>query len=154
MQMKIQVLLATMFFEKESDSFLDEMNIQTDIIIGNHPASIQKMEVIVNNEGKDVLIVNSLGNFISSESSQNSNLGMILNLELVKLAEDGKVYLNKVTYVPTYIQDNGNSSENRYKILDIKEEILNYENGMRNIDEKTYKKLKQGIVKIKELING
>jgi len=33
--MKIEVLLATMFFEKESNDFLDMMNIQTDIIIGN-----------------------------------------------------------------------------------------------------------------------
>lgn len=138
--------------QKELSEFL--INSGVDIILGNHPSSIQKMETRVNNEGKDVLIVNSLGNFISSEDSQNSNLGMILNLELVKIIEDGKVYLNKVTYVPTYIQDNGVSSENRYKILDIKEEILNYENGMQNIDEKTYKKLKQGLVKIKELING
>ncbi len=33
--MKIEVLLATMFYEKESDDFLDVMNIQTDIMIGN-----------------------------------------------------------------------------------------------------------------------
>lgn len=138
--------------QKELSEFL--INSGVDIIMGNHPSSIQKMETIVNNEGKDVLIVNSLGNFISAENSQNSNLGMILNIELVKLAEDGKVYLNKVTYIPIYIQDNGDYSENRYKILDIKEEILNYDNGVQNIDEKTYKKLKQGLVKIKELING
>ncbi len=33
--MKIEVLLATMFFAKEDNNFLDVMNIQTDIIIGN-----------------------------------------------------------------------------------------------------------------------
>lgn len=33
--MKIEVLLATMFYEKESEDFLDLMNIQTDLIIGN-----------------------------------------------------------------------------------------------------------------------
>ena len=32
---KVEVLLATMFFEKESDAFLDEMNVQSDIVIGN-----------------------------------------------------------------------------------------------------------------------
>lgn len=33
--MKIDILLATMFFENEDDNFLDEMNIQTDIVVGN-----------------------------------------------------------------------------------------------------------------------
>jgi len=130
------------------------VNLGVDIIIGNHPASLQKIETIINRDGKDVLIVNSIGNFISSEEYQNSNLGVILNIELIKLKEDEKVYLNKVSYIPTYIQDNGENAENRYKILDIKEEISNYENGMQNISDNTYKKLKQGLVKIKELING
>ncbi len=33
--MKVEVLLATMFFEKETPDFLDIMNVQTDIMIGN-----------------------------------------------------------------------------------------------------------------------
>lgn len=33
--MKIEVLLATMFYEKEPEKFLDVMNIQTDLVIGN-----------------------------------------------------------------------------------------------------------------------
>lgn len=33
--MKIEVLLAMMFYEQEAENFLDTMNIQTDIIIGN-----------------------------------------------------------------------------------------------------------------------
>jgi len=138
--------------QKELSEFL--VNSGVDIILGNHPSSIQKMETRVNDEGKDVLIVYSIGNFISSEQYQNSNLGMILKLDLIKMAEDDKVYLNKVTYVPTYIQDNSINSKNRYKILDIKEEISNYESGLKNIDEKTYKNLKQGLIRIKELING
>jgi len=138
--------------QMELSEFL--INSGVDIILGNHPSSIQKMETRTNKDGKDVLIAYSLGNFLSSEVHENSNLGMILNIELVKLVEDNKVYLNKVTYVPTYIQDNGTSSENRYKILDIKEEISNYEDDLKNVDEKTYKKLKNALVKIKELING
>lgn len=138
--------------QNELSEFL--INSGVDIIFGNHPSSIQKMETRINSEGKDVLIVYSLGNFLSSENSKNASIGMVLNIELIKLAKDDKVYLNKVTYVPTFLQDNGAFSENRYKVLDIKEEISNYENGTKNIDEKTYKKLKEGLVKIKELING
>jgi len=33
--MKIEVLLATMFFENEAENYLDEMNAQTDMVIGN-----------------------------------------------------------------------------------------------------------------------
>jgi len=138
--------------QKELTDYL--VNSGVDIIIGTHPSSLQKMETRVNNEGKDVLIVYSMGNFISSEEYQNSNLGMVLKIDLIKLAEEEKVYLNKVTYVPTYIKDNELNTENRYEILDIKEEMTNYENGIRNIDEKTYKKLKEGLIKIKELIKG
>jgi len=138
--------------QKELTNFL--VDIGVDIIIGNHPSSLQKMETRINKDGKDVLVIYSIGNFISSENYQNSNLSIVLNIELIKMAEDDKVYLNKVSYVPTYIQDTGTNSDNRYKILDIKEEISNYENGIQNVDEKTYKKLKQGLIKIKELING
>jgi len=138
--------------QKELSEFL--VNSGVDVILGNHPSSIQKMETRVNSEGKDVLVVYSLGNFIGDAEGRNSDLGMILNLELIKLTDDDKVYLNRVTYVPTYIQDNGINSVDRYKILDIKEEISNFEKGIRNIDGKTYNKLKQGLVKIKELING
>lgn len=138
--------------QEELSDFLVDSGV--DIIIGNHPSSLQKMETRINKNGKDVLVAYSLGNCISSENYKNSNLSMILNIELTKLAEDEKIYLNKVTYVPVYINDNGANSENRYQILDIKEEISNYENGNGNINEKTYNKLKQGLVKIKELING
>lgn len=33
--MNIEVLLSTMFFEREADDFLEKMNIQSDIVIGN-----------------------------------------------------------------------------------------------------------------------
>ena len=49
-------------------------------------------------------------------------------------------------------ESSGVSIKEASKDLDIKEEISNYENGIQNINEKTYRKLKQGLVKIKELI--
>lgn len=162
-QQGAEYIIASMHWGNAIGSRLTEEQIElsnllvdsgVDIILGNHPSSLQKMETRINKEGKDVLIVYSLGNFMSSESYQNSNLSMILNIELIKLAEDNTVYLNKVTYVPVYMHDNGINSENRYQILDIKEEIANYENGMQNVSEKVYNKLKQGLLKIKELING
>ena len=33
--MRIEVLLATMFFENEPQNYLEEMNIKTDLIVGN-----------------------------------------------------------------------------------------------------------------------
>ena len=43
--MKIQILLATMFFYNEDENYLNDMNIQTDIIIGNQ-CDITKDETI------------------------------------------------------------------------------------------------------------
>ncbi len=44
--MKIDVLLATMFFEQESPDYLDQMNIETDIVIGNQ-CDYEKTEVLL-----------------------------------------------------------------------------------------------------------
>ena len=46
--MNIEILLATMFFEKEDDTFLDNMNIETDMIIGNQ-CDINEDRIFVHN---------------------------------------------------------------------------------------------------------
>ena len=53
--MKIEVLLAMMFFEKEQPSFLEDMNLQSDLIIGNQCDDNENREFLHNGNKVTVL---------------------------------------------------------------------------------------------------
>ena len=111
------------------------------------------MEVRTTAEGKNVFIAYSTGNFISASKYNNSNIEMILNIEVTKSANSSETRLTKVTYVPVYLLDNGRNAKERYKLLDIAEEITRYEAGNRErITENTYKSLNAAINTIEKLI--
>ena len=137
--------------QKDLADFL--FNNGADFILGSHPASLQPMEVRQNSDGKNVYISYSTGNFISASKYNYSNIEMVLNIEITKSGETGETYLNRVTYIPVYLQDKGAGVTNRYKLLDIPAEINKYESGDTNgIDKKTYNALKQALTDIDRLI--
>lgn len=124
-----------------------------DLIIGAHPSALQPMEIIQNSEGQDCLIAYSLGDFTSDFESENSNLELILNVQLFYNAEENKVSLYKVDYVPVYMNDYGSKQTvNRYKLLDIKNEIANYGIEGSTLDKETYDKLVRGIDRLNSII--
>ncbi len=59
--MKIEILLATMFYEKEDNEFLNKLNLQTDIIIGNQTNYIRDENSHYNGYGVKVLSRNARG---------------------------------------------------------------------------------------------
>lgn len=136
--------------QKELADYLFECG--ADYILGGHPASLEPMETRENSSGQNVFIAYSTGNFISSKKYTNSELEIILNLEITKVATTGETYLTKVTYTPIYLLDNGKNAENRFELLDMKSEIASYEAGENNISEEMYNKLKTGLTKISTLL--
>ena len=69
-----------------------------DMIIGAHPHVVQPMKVEKNEkDGKDVLVVYSLGNFISNMNTADTRGGAIAWVELCR-DENGKVKLGKAEY--------------------------------------------------------
>ena len=124
-----------------------------DIIIGAHPSVIQKMEILQNKEGKDCLVAYSLGDFTSDFSYENSNLELILNIQIYYDAENDSASLYKVDYVPIYMNDYGAKIKvDRYKLLDMKREIANYGKEGSSLDKATYEKLVRGIDKLSEIL--
>ena len=124
-----------------------------DLIIGAHPSALQPMEIIQNSEGQDCLVAYSLGDFTSDFESENSNLELILNIQLFYNAEAEKVSLYKVDYIPVYMNDYGSKQTvNRYKLLDMKNEIANYGVEGSSLDKETYDKLVRGIDKLNGII--
>ena len=126
-----------------------------DIIIGAHPSAVQPMEIIKNSNGEDCFVAYSLGDFTSDFKSENSNLELILNIQLYYNAQENKVSLYKVDYVPIYMNDYGSKyKENRYKLLDMKTEIANYGTDESNLDKQTYEKLVRGIDRLNGIVQN
>lgn len=124
-------------------------------IVGSHPAVIEPMEVVQNSNGENVFIAYSLGNYISYLGYDLSNLELILNIQIRKDGETGKVTLDKVTYTPIYVLDNGRKAENRFELVDIKKIARQYvyENS-EILTKKQYNKLIDGLEKIEEIIRS
>ena len=137
--------------QKKQAQFL--VNNGANIIIGAHPSVVQPMEIMQNEAGEDCLVAYSLGDFTSDFSYENSNLELILNIQLYYDGENDEVSLYKVDYVPIYMNDYGSKNKtNRYKLLDMKNEIANYGRDESTLDKATYDKLVRGIDRLNEII--
>ena len=124
-----------------------------DMILGNHASAVQKMEIMQNAEGKNVLVAYSLGNYISGETMDISKIELVLNIELRKSGETGEVVLSKVDYTPIYVLDRGKKAEDRYELIDMKGTAKAYAEGNKKIVNKaTYNKLVEGLKKLEGII--
>ncbi len=137
--------------QEEIADFLIENG--ANVILGNHPAVIQPMEIRQNSNGENVFIAYSLGNYISSINHANSKIELVLNIELRKSGEDGKVYLSKVDYTPIYVLDHGENAQNRYELIDMKGTAKAYASGNKEIvDKKTYQELLEGLELLEKVV--
>ena len=113
-----------------------------DMILGSHPSVIEPMEVVTNKNGQNVLIAYSLGNYISSLKYDNADVELILNVQIIKRADDEKAYLKKVDYTPVFVVDNGKDSDNRFQLENMKDLAIDYANGnTEKITREVYDKL-------------
>lgn len=140
--------------QKNLEKFLFENG--ADIILGSHPHVLQPMEektiTTVEGETKKVFVVYSLGNFISGQTAKNTNLSIILNIDLIRKAEDGKVTISNINYRPIYMLNKGKVAH-RYAILDIYDCMADYENKVAGaVNKATYDKLAQALKDIHKII--
>ena len=113
-----------------------------DMILGSHPSVIEPMKIIKNKDGKNILVAYSLGNYISSFKYENSDVELILNMEIIKKSDEEKAILKKVDYTPIYVLDNEKNDDDRFELCNMKGLALDYTNGnSKNISRKTYNKL-------------
>ncbi|MCI9000597.1 MAG: CapA family protein [Clostridia bacterium] len=129
-----------------------------DIILGSHPHVLEPMEkrtiTLADGTTKDGFVIYSLGNFISAQKQENTRNTIILDLQITKNPE-GKISIDKVEYTPLYVYDKGAGKPQRYKILDIRQTIANYENGTdTSIGATTYKTLKVELTKIESIMGN
>lgn len=86
--------------QNRSQEFLADFLVEqgADLIIGSHPHVIQPMEIRRNQKtGKDVLIIYSLGNFISNMKTRDTRGGAMVKVSL-RRGPDGIVRLSNAAY--------------------------------------------------------
>lgn len=139
--------------QNQITGFLVENGI--DMILGSHPSVVQPMKIVQDSTGKNVLVAYSLGNYISTLQYENSDVEIILNISIAMKSNDNKAVLQKVSYTPIYMLDNGKSSENRYELVDMKEIIREYTEGdTSRISKSTYSKLVRQLEELQKIVNG
>ena len=129
-----------------------------DIILGSHPHVLQPMEkkTITLDDGttKDGFVIYSLGNFMSGQVKENTRNSVILNLQITKNGETGKISIDNINYIPIYMYKAATGYVQRYRILDIEKSIENYETGKNtSIGQIAYNTIKKELVKIKQIMD-
>jgi poly-gamma-glutamate synthesis protein (capsule biosynthesis protein) len=72
-------------------------------VIGAHPHVLQPWEKVTTADGREGLILYSLGNFISAQVGTPRRSALIALIELAR-AENGKARLTAAGYVPTWVE--------------------------------------------------
>lgn len=140
--------------QKQLADFLFENGV--DLIFGSHPHVLEPMEkrtvTLADGTTKDGFLIYSLGNFMSGQVKADTRKSIILNLNITKHGDTGKITVDSYDYIPTYMLDTNTADENKYKILDIKACIADFENGGKIVNSSTYSKLKTALVEIEKLM--
>lgn len=102
-----------------------------DVILGTHSHVVGKMEyttvTTTDKKTKDCFVAYSLGNLITTDSSNYVRDGVILNLTISKDDTTGETIIKSVEYTPTYVWDAGESYPDRYKVIDLYHAIEQYD---------------------------
>ena len=127
-----------------------------DVILGNHAHVPEPMEMktVTLDDGttREGFVIYSMGNFFSAQTDNYTRDTLILNVEVRKDGETGKISIDKATYTPVYVYDNGQNAEDRYELLDIEQIIKDYESGSSEYSESMYNLMKSELKKIQEIV--
>lgn len=77
------------------------VNEGVDMIIGSHPHVIQPIEMLRRADGRNVLVVYSLGNFISNMMTRDTRGGIMVKVTLGR-DDDGKAVVKRAVYRPVF----------------------------------------------------
>ncbi|WNS77384.1 CapA family protein [Bacillus sp. DTU_2020_1000418_1_SI_GHA_SEK_038] len=125
--------------QKELGQYLIKEGI--DILFGHHPHVLQPIEWIKAADGRDALIVYSLGNFLSGQNWDYKDIGGIATINVTKsINESGvSIKLDQPAFFPTYVSK---QKLRNYRIVPL-EEAGNY--GLKNAAEK-YLEIQQHMI--------
>lgn len=135
-----------------------------DLILGGHthvpePMELREFEDKDGNK-KTGFIVYSLGNFVSCQNDQRTNLTAILNIELTKDPDSGESWVSGVGYTPMFmvdLEDYGISSAEagwHYRLWDLHKAIDAYAEGDSRdvINDALYAAMQAGLTELHNIL--
>lgn len=129
-----------------------------DVILGNHAHVPEPMEMktVTLDDGttREGFVIYSMGNFFSAQTDNYTRDTLILNVEVRKDGKTGQITIDKATYTPVYVYDNGQNAKDRYELLDIEQIIKDYEAGSSEYSESMYNLMKSELKKIEEIVGA
>ncbi|MGI6029334.1 MAG: CapA family protein [Candidatus Heteroscillospira sp.] len=135
-----------------------------DIILGGHTHVPEPMELREfedkYGEKKTGFIVYSLGNFVSCQNDERTNLTAVLNIELTKDPDSGESWVSGVGYTPMFmvdLEDYGVSSSEagwHYRLWDLHKTLDGYAAGDDRgvINESLAAAMKEGLEEIHNIL--
>lgn len=110
-----------------------------DYVICSHTHSVNEFDIIRTEDGRDVPVVYSLGNFVSGMvKNQIATTGLMMKITLEK--KDGKVVVAEQSYYPLQLQQEDRAGFRKYQVLPLTDSFID---GVKDSDEKEYLKSQQ-----------
>lgn len=120
-----------------------------DIILGGHPHVLEPMEireVALEGKKKEVVLIYSQGNFISGQRDRYKDTGAIFNIFMQKNFDTNEITLQKVSYIPTWVDNKNSSGKTQYRVIATKRSIHMYETEQdSDLSAKDYDQLKRSL---------
>ena len=115
--------------------FLDE---GADIVICSHPHVLQNFETMRDEEGHEMLVYYSLGNFLSNQKKPECMLGGMADIKITKDEDTGEVSVAEADLIPLVTHYNHEKKEYAvYKLEDYTQELA-AEHGIHEFTEEPF----------------
>lgn len=102
-----------------------------DVVIGAHPHVMEPVETLTRDDGHQMVVYYSLGNFVSNQDKMPRMLGGMAKVTLVKSGTDNSCYVKQYSYTPIVTQKLfGTSLITSYKLSDYNDTLAS-ENAIR-----------------------
>lgn len=90
---------------------------------------------------------------MSGQVKEHTKSTAILDMQITKNGETGKISIDSVDYIPVYCYDKGAGTQNRYQLIDIRSAISQYESGdTSSISSSLYNTLKKELANIESVL--
>lgn len=112
--------------QKKYTKLFSELGV--DLVIGTHPHVLENIEIITNDEGHDMLVYYSLGNYVSGQNKKDRVVGGMAKVSIEKDYNTDESFITEYELDPIITQQGEYTS---YKLEDYNDELAQ-ENRIRN----------------------
>ncbi len=122
-----------------------------DIILGSHPHVVQPYQFIdtMGNDGlmKRGLVIYSMGNFISNQTSGFKDYGVIFKVQITKQFPEKTIEIGMVEAIPTWVHIYYSEGKRSYRVLPLEAVVASRND--RILTKNDYERLEQGLNEMK-----